>query len=84
MEFRLKPETESLLKEQSALSGRAPEEIVEDVISGYLSDLAELRAELDRRCDEVKSGAVKPVDGEAFFESLRLREQELLSKRLKK
>ncbi len=84
MEVRLKPETESLLKEQAALSGCAPEDIVEDVIATYLSDLAELRTELDRRYHEVKSSAVQPVDGEQFFENLRLREQELLSRRAKR
>jgi hypothetical protein len=35
---------------------------------------ASLRQTLDRRYDELKSGRVKPVDGEAFFEILRQRE----------
>jgi hypothetical protein len=33
---------------------------------------------LDSRYDDVKSGRVKPIDGEAFFETLRQREDELL------
>jgi len=34
---------------------------------------------LNRRYDDLKSGKVKPVDGEAFFESLRKREDDLLN-----
>jgi hypothetical protein len=33
---------------------------------------------LDTRYDDIKSGRVKPIDGEAFFDSLREREDELL------
>jgi hypothetical protein len=36
---------------------------------------------LDSRYDDLKSGRVKPVDGEEFFETLRRREDELLRKR---
>ena len=36
---------------------------------------------LDRLYDDLKSGRVKPVDGEAFFESLRQREEDLLTPR---
>jgi hypothetical protein len=38
-------------------------------------------AMLDSRYDDIKSGRVMPVDGEAFFESLRQREDELLKNR---
>ena len=37
-------------------------------------------AMLDGRYDDSKSGKVKPIDGEAFFESLRQREESLLKK----
>jgi hypothetical protein len=36
---------------------------------------------LDTRYDDIKSGRAKPVDGEAFFEGLRKREDELLRRR---
>ncbi|MGA3053367.1 MAG: hypothetical protein ABSD63_04105 [Candidatus Korobacteraceae bacterium] len=39
---------------------------------------AGLRGMLDSRYDDIKSGRVKPIDGEAFFETLRQREDELL------
>ena len=81
MEVRLKPETESRLNELAARSGRPTDELVEDAMAGYLREAAEVRGLLDNRYDEIKSGHVKPVDGEAFFEDLRRREEELLKRR---
>ena len=43
--------------------------------------MVEGRRSLDTRYDDIKSGKVKPVDGEDFFESLRRREDDLLKKR---
>jgi predicted transcriptional regulator len=81
MEVRFKPETESRLQELAAQTGRAPDELVEDAMVGYLQELAHTRQMLDARYDDVKSGRVKPIDGEGFFESLRQREDELLKRR---
>jgi hypothetical protein len=53
----------------------------EDASIGYLAEAAELREMLDLRYDDIKSGKVKPIDGEAFFESLRRRESELIKSR---
>jgi len=80
MEVHLSPELEAKLNEMSSKTGRATEELVQDAMVGYLSDLADVREMLDRRYDEVKTGKVKPIDGEAFFESLRKREDELLKR----
>lgn len=71
MVVHLKPETESRLRELSATTGRAPDELVEDAMAGYLEELAQLRATLDSRYDEIKSGRVKPLDGEETFNHLR-------------
>ena len=84
MEVRLKPETESRLHELAAQTGRAPDELVEDAMAGYLQDLAHTRQMLDSRYDDIKTGRVKPIDGDAFFESLRQREEELLKRRSSK
>jgi predicted transcriptional regulator len=81
MEVHLKPETESRLQELAAITGRAPDELVEDAMAGYLQELAQTREMLDGRYDDIKSGRVKPIDGETFFESLRKREEELLNRR---
>ena len=73
MEIRLKPETQSGLNELALKSGRPPDDLVEDAMAAYLAEVAEVRNMLDGRYDDVKSGRVKPVDGEAFFEGLRQR-----------
>ena len=80
MELRLKPETELRLMELATRSGRAPDELIEDVVAGYLAELSELRDTFNRHYDDFKSGRVKPIDGEAFFEGLRQREDELMNK----
>jgi hypothetical protein len=54
---------------------------VEDALSGYLAEIAEVREMLDGRYDDIKSDRVKPIDGEAFFDDLRQREDELLEQR---
>lgn len=81
MEIRLKPETESRLNELASKSGRPADELVEDAMAAYLTEVAELRTTIDSRYDDIKSGRVKPLDGEAFFEDLRRREAELPKRR---
>jgi predicted transcriptional regulator len=81
MEVHLKPETESRLAELASQSGRTANELVEDALAGYLAEAAGVREMLDGRYDEIKSGRVQPMDGEAFFDSLHQRESELLAKR---
>ncbi len=71
MVVRLKPETESRLQDLAAKTGRAPDDLVEDAMAGYLAELAQLRDTLDRRYDEIKSGRVRPIDGEEAFDRLR-------------
>ena len=81
MEIRLKPETESRLNDLAAKSGRPTDELVEDAMAAYLTEVAEVRNLLDSRYDEIKSSRVKPIDGESFFEDLRRRESELFKRR---
>jgi len=71
MEVRFKPETESRLAKLAAKSGRPTDELVEDAMAGYLAEAAELREMLDSRYDDIKSGRVKPMDGEEAFARLR-------------
>ena len=81
MEVHFPPELEKKLNDLAALSGRSADVLVQDAVAGLVDDLAETREMLDRRYDDLKSGRVKPVGGEAFFESLRQREDELLKAR---
>jgi predicted transcriptional regulator len=71
MVVHLKSETESRLQELAATTGRAPEELIEDAMAGYLTELAQVRGILNDRYDEIKSGRVKPIDGEDAFSRLR-------------
>jgi predicted transcriptional regulator len=71
MVVHLKPETESRLQELAATTGRAPDELVEDAMVGYLAELAQVRRTLDERYDEIRGGRVQPVDGEEAFKRLR-------------
>lgn len=81
MEVRFKPETESRLNDLASKSGRPANDLVEDAMAAYLSEVVEVRNLLDNRYDDIKSARVKPVDGETFFEDLRRREDELLKRR---
>jgi predicted transcriptional regulator len=67
MVVKLNPETDSRLQELAASTGRAPDELLEDAMSGYLAELSQLRNALDRRYDHIKSGKVQPIDGEDAF-----------------
>jgi len=80
MEVHFTPETESRLNELATKTGRPTDALVEDAMAGYLEELAGVRNMLDSRYDDIKSGRVKPIDGETFFESLRQREEEFLKK----
>ena len=81
MEVHFAPESEQRLKDLAAQSGRGTAaELVQDVVEGYFVELAQTREMLDSRYDDLKSGRVKPIDGEEFFEGLRRREDELLKK----
>jgi predicted transcriptional regulator len=71
MEIHLRPETESRVQELAAKTGRDTNELVEDAVAGYLEELSQVRGILDSRYEDLKSGRVKPLDGEAAFTTLR-------------
>ena len=71
MEVHVTPETARKLKDLATTSGRAPDDIVEDALAGYLEEVASVRERLNSRYDDLKSGRVKPVEGEEVFRKLR-------------
>jgi len=79
MEPHFTPELEKRLTDLATKTGRAPGELLEDAVA-YLEELVGVREMLDSRYDDLKGGRVKPVDGEAFFEHLREREDERLKR----
>jgi predicted DNA-binding protein len=76
MVVHLKPETESRLQALAATTGRAPDELIEDAMTGYLAELTQVRDMLDGRYDEIKSGQVQPIDGEKAFAQLHQESQD--------
>ena len=81
MEVHFAPDVEKKLNDLAVQSGRgSADALVQDVVGGYIDELAQTREMLDSRYDDLKSGGVKPIDGEEFFASLRRREDELLNK----
>ena len=73
MEVNFRPETESRLQELAQKTGRAPGDLVEDAMASYLQELGQVRVMLDSRYDDLRSGRVAAVDGEAAFADLRQR-----------
>jgi predicted transcriptional regulator len=76
MEIHFRPETESRLQELATKSGRPTSELIEDAMASYLLEVAEVRAMLDGRYEDLKSGGVKPLDGEEAFTRLRQKSKE--------
>ena len=75
MEVHLSPDLEAKLDQWAAETGRPKEEFVEDALTGYFEELAQVREMLDSRYDDIKSGRVKPIDGEEAFARLREKSQ---------
>jgi predicted transcriptional regulator len=71
MEVPMSPETAKKLHDLATRSGRAPEDIIEDALAGYLEEVASVRKTLDSRYDDLKSGRVNPIDGEEAVRKLR-------------
>jgi len=74
------PELQAKLDRWVTETGRGPDELIEDAMIGHFEELALTRRMIDSRCDDLKSGRVQPIDGEAFFDDLRRREDDLLQK----
>ena len=64
MEVRFTPELEKKLKDFASESGLDLNDLVQSAVSTYIDGLAEIRRTLDSRYDDLKSGRVKPIDGE--------------------
>jgi predicted DNA-binding protein len=72
MEVHFTAETENKLKELAAQIGSGTaDELVRDVVEGYLDELAQTREMLTDRYDNMKSGKVKPIAGEEIVAHFR-------------
>ncbi len=72
MEVHFTPETEKKLKELAAQSeSGTADEVVRDVVEGYLDELAQTRKMLSDRYDNMKRGNVTPIAGEEIAAHFR-------------
>ena len=71
MEVHLTTDLEAKLHKLATETGRPMDELVEDVVAGYFDELAGVRETLNSRYDDLKSGRVKPIDGEEAFARLK-------------
>ena len=70
MEISFNAELQAQLDKLARDAGRRTDELVRDLIAGYVHEVAEIRGTLDRRYDDIKSGKVKLIPGgeiEAYF-----------------
>jgi predicted DNA-binding protein len=70
MEVHFTSEIQARLERLAAESGRSKDALVQDAMPGYLDELEQTRGMLDSRYDDLKSGKVKPIDGEEAFQRL--------------
>jgi len=71
MEVHFAPELQAKIDQLVIDSGCSVEELIEDAIEAYIAELAQAREMLDSRYDDLKSGRVKPIDGEEAFVRLK-------------
>ena len=75
MEVHFTPETEKKLKDLSTQSGRRTDDLVEDAMAGYFDEVLQAREMLNSRYDDLKSGRVKPIDGEEALARLKAKSE---------
>jgi hypothetical protein len=58
---------------------RRADDLLQDAMVGHFDELMQAREMLNSRYTDLKSGRVKPIDGEEAFERLCRREDKLLT-----
>ena len=71
MEVQLAPELEKELNDLATQSGRGCDELIQDAVAGYVSEMGETRDLLNNRYDDIKSGRAKLIPGNEVFARLR-------------
>jgi predicted transcriptional regulator len=75
MEVHLTPDLQAKLDQLATETGRAKDELVQDAMAGFFEELSAVREMLDGRYDGIKSGRVKPLDGEETLARFRQKSQ---------
>ena len=81
MEVHLAPDVEKKLNDLAAESGRGTDELLQDALAGYLDEVAQSRDMLNSRFDDLKTGRVKPIDGEEAFARLKAKTEDQRNRR---
>src|ERR1039457_7322776 len=76
MEVNFTPDVQAKLDRLGTETGRSAGEFVQDAMAAYVHELNEVRATLDSRYDDLKSGRVKPISGDEVIARLRARRSE--------
>jgi predicted DNA-binding protein len=71
MEIHLQPELAAKVEQWSAETGRPVNDLFEDALEGYFSEIEQLKETLDRRYHDIVSGRVKGISGEDAVRLLR-------------
>ena len=71
MEVHFAPDVEKKLRDLAAQTGCGTDELLQDALAAYLDDVGKTRDMLNSRYDDLKSGRVKPIDGEVAFARLK-------------
>lgn len=61
MQVEFRPDLQARLDAMATESGSSASELVEDALVGYLDEVSQTKALLDRRFDELESGRVKAI-----------------------
>ncbi|MCX6599644.1 MAG: hypothetical protein NTV70_25095 [Acidobacteria bacterium] len=70
MEVSFPPDLQSQLDQLSRDTGRPSGELIQEAVISYFDELAQTRAMLDCRFDDLAGGHVTPMDGEEAFQRL--------------
>jgi predicted DNA-binding protein len=62
--INLMPQTQAKLDKIAQETGRTVDELVEDVLVGYLEEVYQLHQMIERRYDDLNSGRVVAIDGD--------------------
>jgi predicted DNA-binding protein len=81
MEVHFTPDVQAKLDRLVTETGRSADEFVQDAMAGYVDELADVRASLDSRYDDLKNGRVKPVSGDEVVARLRAKSAARLMRR---
>lgn len=73
MDVQFEPAVQAKLEQIARASGRAPVDVIQDAVAGYVDELVKTRQTLDGRYDDIKNGRVKLIDGEEAFARLHER-----------